>query len=122
MSERLAKLLNLEYKPCVSTAGTAKANQTLRTLGITDPFDLILEDLVNPNKIQPYVMCSLSHDLNLGEHFLCRCRAGMKFDGIKVILEINNQSLELLNRNQLLSKIPTDQRFINHWTVLKFDT
>ncbi len=36
MSERLAKLLNLEYKPCVSTAGTAKANQTLHTLGITD--------------------------------------------------------------------------------------
>ena len=122
MSERLAKLLNLEYKPCVSAAGTAKANQTLHTLGLTDPFDLILENLVNPIKIQHYVMCSLSHDLNLGEHFLRRCQAGLKFEGNKVTLEINNQSLELLNRSQLLSKISTDQRFINHWTVLKFET
>lgn len=122
MSERLAKLLNLNYKPCVSTAGTAKVNQTMHTLGITDPFDLIVEDLVKPIKIQPYVTCSLSHDLNLGEHFLRRVGAVLKFNGNSVVLEINNQNLELLNRNQLLSKVPTDQRFINHWTVLKFDT
>ena len=70
MSERLAKTLNVKYKPCMSKAGTAVANQKVHVLGLADPFELVLEGLENPITIQPYVIRSLSHDLNLGEHFL----------------------------------------------------
>ena len=69
MRERLAKLLKIKYKPCVNKAGTAVANQKVHVLGLADPFDLVLEGLEDPITIQPYVIRSLSHDLNLGEHF-----------------------------------------------------
>ena len=69
MSERLANLLKIKYKPCANKAGTAIANQKVHVLGLAEPFDLILVGLDNPIKVQPYVICSLSHDLNLGEHF-----------------------------------------------------
>ncbi|MBZ5782051.1 hypothetical protein K8366_24075, partial [Klebsiella aerogenes] len=34
MSERLAILLNIKYKPCTSKAGTAVANQKVHVLGL----------------------------------------------------------------------------------------
>ena len=67
LSERLANLLKIKYKPCANKAGTAVANQKVHVLGLADPFDLILEGLEDPIKVQPYVICSLSHDLNLGD-------------------------------------------------------
>ena len=70
MSKRQATSLNIKYKPYTNKAGTAVANQKVHVLGPADPFDLILEGLEDPIKIQPYVICSLSHDLNLGEQFL----------------------------------------------------
>ena len=113
MSERLAKLLNIKYKPCTNKAGTAVGNQKVHVLGLADPFDLALEGLEDPIKIQPYVICSLSHDLNLGEHFLQRFKAGLKFEGNKVTLNLNNQSLELVSRSKRLIRNSKGQRFIS---------
>ena len=48
MSERLANLLKIKYKPCTNKAGTAVANQKVHVLGLADPFDLILEGLEDP--------------------------------------------------------------------------
>ena len=109
MSERLAKLLNIKYKPCTNKAGTAVGNQKVHVLGLADPFDLALEGLEDPIKIQPYVICSLSHDLNLGEHFLQRFKAGLKFEGNKAKLNLNNHSLELVSRSKSLIRNSKDQ-------------
>ena len=53
MSERLANLLKIKYKPCTNKAGTAVANQKVHVLGLADPFDLVLEGLEDPITIQP---------------------------------------------------------------------
>ena len=45
MSERLAKLLNIKFKPCTNKDGTAVANQKVHVLGLAYPFDLVLEEL-----------------------------------------------------------------------------
>ena len=113
MSERLANLLKIKYKPCTNKAGTAVANQKVHVLGLADPFDLVLEGLEDPITIQPYVIRSLSHDLNLGEHFLRRYKAGLKFEGNKVTLNLKNHSLELVSRSKPLIRNSTDQRFIS---------
>ena len=113
MSERLANLLKIKYKPCTNKAGTAVANQKVHVLGLADPFDLILEGLEDPIKVQPYVIRSLSHDLNLGEHFLRRYKAGLKFEGNKATLNLNNHSLELVSRSKPLIRNSKDQRFIS---------
>ena len=97
MSERLATLLNIKYKPCTSKAGTAVSNVKVHVLGIADPFELVLEGLEEPITIRPYVIRSLSHDLNLGEHFLRRYKANLKFENSKVNLEIKNHNLELVS-------------------------
>ena len=109
MSERLANLLKIKYKPCTNKAGTAVANQKVHVLGLADPYDLVLD----PITIQPYVIRSLSHDLNLVEHFLRRYKAGLKFEGNKVTLNLNNHSLELVSRSKPLIRNSKDQRFIS---------
>ena len=83
MSERLANLLKIKYKPYANKAGTAVANQKVHVLGLADPFDLVFEGLEEPITIQPYVICSLSHDLILGEHFLQRYKTGLNLREIK---------------------------------------
>ena len=91
----------------------------MHVLGLADPFDLALEGLEDPIKIQPYVICSLSHDLNLGEHFLQRYKARLKFEGNKVTFNLNNHSLELVSRSKPLIRNSKDQRFISVMEKIK---
>jgi len=112
MSEKLVKILKLQIKPCNSKAGTAVSNQKVHVLGKVDPFELVLEGLKNPIVISPFIIRNLSHDLNLGESFLRKYKAELKFEGSKVTLNINGQKLELVNRNTPLIRNSNDERFI----------
>ena len=56
--------------------------------------DLILEGLPKPVKIAPYLIRNLSHDLNIGEQFLRKNKAEIKFEGTKVTLKQDNIQLE----------------------------
>ena len=112
MSEKLAKILKLQIKPCNSKAGTAVSNQKVHVLGKVDPFELILEGLQDPIVISPFIIRNLSHDLNLGESFLRKYKAELKFEGSKVTLNVNGQKLELVNRNTPLIRNSNDERFI----------
>ena len=112
MSEKLAKILKLTIKPCNSKAGTAVSNQKVHVLGKADPFELFLEGLQDPIVISPFIIRNLSHDLNLGEAFLRKYKADLKFEGSKVTLNINGQKLDLVNRNTPLIRNSNDDRFI----------
>ena len=112
MSEKLAKLLKLKYKPCTVKAGTAVSGQQVQILGKAEPMDLILEGLPEALKIAPCVIRNLSHDLNLGEQFLRKNKAEIKFEGTKVTLKLNDTKLELVHRSELLVRNSTDPRFI----------
>ena len=94
-------------------------NQRVHVLGLADQFDLVLEGLEDSIKIQPYVIQSLSHDLNLGEHFLRRYKAGLKFEGNKVTLNLNNHSLELVSRSKPLIRNFKHQRLLVLWRKIK---
>ena len=57
MSEKLAKMLKLQYNPCSLKAGTAVSGQQVQILGKANPMDLILEGLPTPeSRIAPYVI------------------------------------------------------------------
>lgn len=111
ISGRLAKALKIPFKPCAKKAGTAVSGQNVHVLGQADPFSLILEGLKDPVLIKPIVIDNLSHDINLGEHFL-RCNsAKLDFEGKKVTLEIKGEKVELVNKNVSLIRNSTDKRF-----------
>ena len=112
VSEKLANLLNLKYKPCTVRAGTAVSGQQVQILGKAEPMDLILEGLPEAVQIAPYVIRNLSHDLNLGEQFLRKNKAEIKFEGTKVTLKLNNTKLDLVHRSIPLVRNSTDSRFI----------
>ena len=66
-------------------AGTAVSGQQVQILGKAKPVDLILEGLPEAVKIAPYVIRNLSHDLDLGEQFLRKNKAEIKFEGTKLL-------------------------------------
>ena len=112
VSEKLAKLLKLKYKPCTVKAGTAVSGQQVQILGKAEPMDLILEGLPEAVQIAPYVIRNLSHDLNFGEQFLRKNKAEIKFEGTKVTLKLKETKLELVHRSVPLVRNSTDPRFI----------
>ena len=62
MSEKLAKILKLQIKPCNKKAGTAVSNQKVHVLGKVDPFELILEGLQDPIVISPFIILILTSE------------------------------------------------------------
>ena len=112
ISEKLAKILKLKVKPCEKKAGTAMAGQAVKVIGISEPFQLLIENLSEPVTITPYIVAGLSHDLNLGEAFLRREQAQLTFEGMTVTLNIKNQGIELVPKNTPLIRNSNDLRFI----------
>ena len=69
-SKNLAKQLKLSVSPCSLTAGTAITGQPVEIIGKAKPFLIYIENIEKSILIAPIVVKKLSHDLNLGEHFL----------------------------------------------------
>ena len=47
ISEKLAKILKLKVKPCEKKAGTAMAGQAVKVIGISETFQLLIENLTH---------------------------------------------------------------------------
>ena len=107
----MAKQLKLSVSPCSLKAGTAVAGQPVEVLGKAKPFLIIVEDIEQPILIEPIVVRNLSHDLNLGEHFLRTSNASLKFNEGKVNMSIGKSSINLLDKNVPLIRNSNDKRF-----------
>ena len=110
-SENLAKQLKLTVFPCSLTAGTAVAGQPVTILGRTKPFLICIENIDKPILIAPIVIKNLSHDLNLGEAFLRKQNASLKFNEGIVSMQIGTSSVKLVDKRVNLIRNSTDPRF-----------
>ena len=107
-SENLAKQLKLTVSPCSLTAGTAVAGQPVEIIGKAKPFLRYIENIEKSILIAPIVVKNLSHDLNLGEHFLCANNAILKFNEGIVSMQIGTSSVNLVDKRVHLICNSTD--------------
>ena len=93
------------------TAGTAVAGQPVEIIDKTKPFLIYIENIDKPILKAPIVIKYLSHDLNLGEAFLRKQNASLKFNEGIVSMQIGTSSVKLVDKSVNLIRNSTDSRF-----------
>ena len=111
MSYALAKSLKLPLTPDRRQIGTAGAGATLTVKGRAPPTLWFMEGLAKPVIICPLVVDNLSHPLNLGQAFLQRMRAGLKFHPKGGCLEIFGRTVPLVEPDAPVLRPSQDPRF-----------
>ena len=120
ISEKLAKILNLSIKGKRKNVGTAATSGSVTVLGRTRAFYLYLEGIINPVKVEPYVVRDLAHPLNLGQSWLRRHQADMSFRSDGIQLKIGGKVATLTTSSAPLNRPSIDTRI--HQLLTKWKT